>query len=71
MPFLDAHAGTVLVVFAIFAIALGLAAHVLAIRLLLRGGQPANDEVFRRACRTRARTVKQVVRGRGHLYLVS
>lgn len=55
MPFLDAHAGTILVIFALLALTLGLTAHVLAIRLLLVRDKPANDEIYRRSCRIRPR----------------
>ena len=55
MPFLDAHATTLLVIFAVLAVTLGLAAHLLAIRLLLVRDQPANDEVYRRSFRVRPR----------------
>ncbi len=55
MPFLDAHASTILVIFAVLAVTLGLAAHVLAIRLLLVRDKPANDEVYRRSFRVRPR----------------
>jgi hypothetical protein len=71
MPFLDAHAGTLLVVFAVLAVAFGVTAQVLAVRLLLGHAQPANDEVYRRSFRIRPRTPRQIARGRGRLYLIS
>ena len=55
MSLLDAHLGSILLALALLAMVLGIAANVLAARLLLGAGQASNDPVFRRAYRTRIR----------------
>ena len=67
MLLLDAHLGYLLIALAVLAVALGITAHVLAARLLLGLDRPpANDPVYRRACRTPARRA-----GRGRLTLAA
>jgi hypothetical protein len=66
MALLDAHLGSILIALALLAVVLGIAAQVLAARLLLRAGQASNDPVFRRSHSVRPARV-----GRGRLRLAA
>ena len=68
MSLLDAHLGSILAGLALVAVVLGIAAKVLAARLLMGVGQASNDPVFRRSYRTR---IARETRGRPHLRLAS
>lgn len=71
MPLTEAHVVPLLVALAVIAIVLGIAAHLLAVRLLLDCGKAANDPAWRRerishrARRPAARAALRLVRRGG------
>lgn len=68
LVFLETHLGSVLVAIAALAVVLGVAANLVAARLLLGLGRAANDPVYRRTYRT---PVRRTPGSRAHLHLAA